>query len=413
MVRRRHATRLTHVAIWAMTVTAAGALILGQYRHIFRARIGPDFAVYYAAARNSAHGISPYGVAKFVYSPLVALIVQPLTYANLTHAFKIWTVANLVMVAVAIGLFVAAMPPTDASWHRPAMVVICAGSAAYFWPLKVAILLGQSDPLVFVVLMAAMLSAAVSRTASQGIFMSGAGLVKVWPFALVVVIAQTGRGDRRRLLVAFVGTAVIAPAMALLWGWHGVWGLWHNVVVARVQHQVSRSLWGTSDLLFTRTGFARPLVVSSGLHITFVIVMCAWILGLAAIALRTPHSPGLCMWTILGCIVLLLPVCHTAYSLYFLPLLWIWVARSLRAGTTRLITLMVAIVLVIWWLVMTHTWPDNESSPTLSSLRYSIDFFADLIALTASVTGAYIVTSRDGAASACAPTAPRSMRPIE
>ncbi len=98
------------------------------------------------------------------------------------------------------------------------------------------------------------------------------------------------------------------------------------------------------------------------------------------------------------CLVLLLPVCHTAYSLYLLPLVWIWVARALRGGAGRGITLGVATVLVLWWLVMTQTWPDNESSSAISSIRYSVDFFADLIALTASAGGAFALARRGPAA---------------
>lgn len=389
-------TRRTDAVVWALAWIAAAlaglALVLRQYRQILHARLGPDFAVYYEAATRIARGVSPYGVAKFVYTPVVAIAIRPLTGTDIHHAFRIWTVANLVFVAVTIALFLAATPRSEARWHGPVMLVVCAGTAAYFWPLKVSILLGQTDPLVTLVLMAAMLAGAREYAAGRGALVSVAGLIKVWPWALVVVVAQTGLRDRRRFVVGFILTALVAPLTALLWGRHGLWGLWHNAFVARSQHQVSRSLWGTADLLFTRTGFARPLVVSGTLHVLFAVVMLVWVLGVVAVALRTPGDAGVCMWTLMGCIVLLLPVCHTAYSLYLLPLVWIWVARALRGGAGRPITLGVAAVLVVWWLLMTHTWPDNGSSPDISSVRYSLDFFADLIALTASAGGAFALT---------------------
>ncbi len=386
--------RLAWMLVWAGAVVASVTLIATQYRNVLRARVGPDFAIYFEAAARVARGVSPYGVAKFVYTPVVAIAIRPLTGTDIHHAFRIWTVANLVFVAITIALFLAATPRSGARWHGPVMLVVCAGSAAYFWPLKVAILLGQTDPLVTLVLMAAMLAGTRDYAASRGVLLSIAGLIKVWPWALVVVVAQTGLRDRRRLLAGFILTALVAPLTALVWGRHGLWGLWHNAFAARSQHQVSRSLWGTSNLLFTRTGFAQPLAVSGALHALFAVVMVAWVLALVVVALRTPGDAGLCMWTLLGCIVLLLPVCHTAYSLYLLPLVWIWVARALRGGTGRGITLAVAAVLVVWWLVMTHTWPDNGSSTATSSVTYSVDFFAALLALTASAGGAFALARR-------------------
>ena len=394
---RRPVTLLWALA-WVVAALAGLALVLDQYRHILDARLGPDFAVYYEAAARVARGISPYGVAKFVYTPVVAIAIRPLTGTDIHHAFRIWTVANLVVVAVTIALFLAATPRSGIRWHGPVMLVVCAGTAAYFWPLKVAILLGQTDPLVTLALMAAMLAGAREYAASRGVLVSIAGLIKVWPWALVVVVAQTGLRDRRRFVAGFTLTALLAPLTALLWGRHGLWGLWHNAFAARSQHQISRSLWGTADLLFTRTGFARPLAVSGVLHAGFAAVTLAWVLVLVVVALRTPGDTGLCMWTLLGCIVLLLPVCHTAYSLYLLPLVWIWVARALRQDAGRSTTLAVAAVLVVWWLVMTHTWPDNGSSPGVSSLTYSVDFFADLAALTASAGGAFLLARRRPAA---------------
>jgi hypothetical protein len=375
---------------WAAAAAAALATIATAYRNILHVRLGPDFAVYYGAAAKITHGASPYDVAKFVYTPVVAILIRPLVTTDIHHAFRIWTIANLVFIGIAIVAFLASQPATDSRWHGPALLVICGVTAAYFWPLKVAILLGQTDPLVTMVLMGAMWAGTRGYSGTRGALVSAAGLVKVWPWALVAVVVQTGLRARTRFLIGFGLVVLLAPLTALLWGGHGLWGLWHNAFEARSQHQVSRSLWGTADLLFTRTGFAHPLAVSGGLRVGFDVLALAWVVALAVIALRTPGDAGLCLWTLMGCLVLLLPVCHTAYSLYLLPLVWIWIARALRGGPTRTLAVAAAAVMVGWWLIMTHAWPDNGSSPSLSALRYSVDFGADLVALSVSTGCAYL-----------------------
>jgi hypothetical protein len=47
----------------------------------------------------------------------------------------------------------------------------------------------------------------------------------------------------------------------------------------------------------------------------------------------------------------------------------------------------VAAILVLWWVILNKTWPDNGSSAAISSLRYSVVFGANLVAVTASVFG--------------------------
>lgn len=378
---------------WAAAIVVALAAIVTEYRNILHVRLGPDFAVYYEAAATIAHGNSPYDVAKFVYTPVVAILVRPLVATDIHHAFRIWTIANLVFIGIAIIAFLGSQPRPGVRWHGPALLVVCAGTAAYFWPLKVAILLGQTDPLVTMVLMGAMWAGTREYSGLRGALVSVAGLVKVWPWALVVVVAQAGLRSRKRFLIGFGAVVLLAPVTALIWGGHGLWGLWHNAFEARSQHQVSRSLWGTADLLFSRTGFAHPLAVSGGLRVGFDLVTLIWIAALAVIALRTPGDSGLCLWNLMGCLVLVLPVCHTAYSLYLLPLVWIWVARALRGGPTRAVAVVAAAVMLVWWLVMTHAWPDNGSSPSLSALRYSVDFGADLIALSVSAACGYLTAT--------------------
>jgi hypothetical protein len=147
--------------------------------------------------------------------------------------------------------------------------------------------------------------------------------------------------------------------------------------------------------LFSRTGFARPLFVSSGVRLAVTAMLLAWVVGLLVTALRTPGDPSLCMWNVMLCEVLLLPVSHLWYTLYALPLLWIWGSRALeRAPKWDYREIAVLAVLLVWWIVQykRRTNQDLGPDPTmLSSARYCLVFGANLIACTFSVIGAATV----------------------
>ena len=121
--------------------------------------------------------------------------------------------------------------------------------------------------------------------------------------------------------------------------------------------------------------------------------MLAWVVGLLVIALRTPGDPSLCMWNVTLCVVLLLPVSHLAYTLYALPILWVWASRVLvRAPRWNWQEITVLAVLLLWWGVQypRRTNQDLGPEPTISSLRYCVVFGANLIVCTFSVLGANV-----------------------
>jgi hypothetical protein len=99
----------------------------------------------------------------------------------------------------------------------------------------------------------------------------------------------------------------------------------------------------------------------------------------------------MCTWNVTFCIVLLLPLSHLFYSLYCLPVLWVWVALVLSGRRLTRRQWMVPVVLALWWLVETKGWPDTGSSSAISAVRYTVVFTADLMACTASVIGARLL----------------------
>jgi hypothetical protein len=105
-------------------------------------------------------------------------------------------------------------------------------------------------------------------------------------------------------------------------------------------------------------------------------------------ALRTAGDQVMATWNVTLCVVLLLPVSHLAYSLYGLPILWLWISYLLEDKLTRWQQAVVPLVLLLWWAVQTRSWPDTGSSATIGSMHYVVIFVANLAAVTVSVIGA-------------------------
>jgi hypothetical protein len=68
----------------------------------------------------------------------------------------------------------------------------------------------------------------------------------------------------------------------------------------------------------------------------------------------------------------------------------------------------VTVVLCVWWIVQTKSWPDSGSSSAISSLRYSVVFAANLAACTCSVVAGRLLAASpdDATAGDAAPETP-------
>jgi hypothetical protein len=210
---------------------------------------------------------------------------------------------------------------------------------------------------------------------------------------VVLVLWQRGTERRLRAAVSFVVVLMVAPVLALVVGGaSGLVDFVKSAVSAGTQHLVNDSVWGAPGLLFSNSGLARPLAVSAPLQVVSTAILLIWVVGLLALALRTGGDKVMATWNVTLCVVLLLPVSHLAYSLYGLPILWLWISYLLEVKLTRWQQGIVPVVLLMWWVVQTRAWPDTGSSPTIGSLHYVVIFGANLVAVTASVIGARFIS---------------------
>jgi hypothetical protein len=385
---------------WAATI--AVTVLLARRRYNVGNVIGADFKIWLQTARDVAARRSPWRsspLGLFLYPPTIPLLLAPFVDAAApVHLWHVWTALEIAAFVAGVVAFVCEQAPRLRTWQRPLVFGFCSVTVLHFWPVTVALYYGQSDAFVFAVLLWAGFASSRARATARGILIGVAGLLKGWPAVLGVVLWQRGLEGRGRAAKAFVVTVLLAPIlMVAVGGVSGLTDFLKNNADARNQHLVSASVWGAPKLLFSRSGFARPLFVSTGVRLAVTAILLAWVLGLLVTALRTPGDPSMCMWNILLCVVLLLPISHLWYTLFALPLLWIWSTRALiRAPSWIAQEIVVTAVLVIWWLVQykRRTNQDLGPQPDISSARFCVVFAANLIACTFSVFGARSVQPR-------------------
>jgi hypothetical protein len=386
----RYGNAAVLIALWVLAAAVTAVLIHQRYRGAVSGSIGADFLIYLHAAHLVATGHSPYqGNGTFVYPPTLALLLAPFIHQAPIRVFRAWTLLELAALIVGVAAFVAIQAPKLRSWLRPILFIICVVTVFHFWPLTVGLFLGQADAFVFAALMLSAWAATRDWPATRGVFIGLAGLFKTWPAAVILSLGQRGTERRLRAVVAFVVTVLLAPVLALAFGGgSGLVDFVKSVVSARTQHLVSDSVWGAPSLLFSNSGLARPALVSAPLQVLGTAVLLIWVVGLLVVALRTSGDKVMCTWNVTFCIVLLLPVSHLAYTLYCLPVLWVWVSYILESKVLTWQQFIVPVVLFLWWIVQTKAWPDSGSSAAIGSIHYCVVFTAGLVACTASVIGA-------------------------
>lgn len=384
--------------MWAAAI--AVTILLAHRRYNVGNVIGADFKIWLQTARDVAARRNPWRpspLGLFLYPPTIPLLLAPFAHAaELVRLWHVWTGLEIAAFVAGVVAFVCNVAPRLRTWQLPLVFGFCSVTVLHFWPVTLALYYGQSDAFAFAVLLWAGFASSRARATGFGILIGVAGLLKGWPVVLAAVLWQRGLEDRRRAVKAFVVTILLAPIMIIaVGGVSGVTGFFRNNADARNQHLASASVWGTPKLLFSRTGFASPLFVSPGVRLVVTAMFLAWVVGLLVSALRTPGDPSMCMWNIMLCVVLLLPISHLWYTLYALPLLWIWGCRVLeRAPRWDYREIAVVAVLLAWWIVQYKRRTNQDLGPDLtmlSSARYCVVFGANLIACTVSVIGARTV----------------------
>ena len=367
---------------------------------------GWDFSMFLQSARLVAAGHSPYGYAGYVYTPVLAVLTVPFTHMSYLGAWHLWTLLEIATVVIGIAVFVASERRGRPAWQAPALFAFAALTAAYFFPASRVITLGQVDLLTMLLLLGSAWAQSRGSVATRSVLLGCATLLKVWPIFIGLALLQPGLAQRKRALIAFALTVASAPVLVVIFG--GLSGprmFYANFTNQVSDRWVSHSSWGTASMLFSRTGLTSPLIVSNSLRIVTGALLCGLVIALMLVAIRTPGDPALCVWNLAGCLVIMFPKSHLAYSVLMLPVLWIWGARVLDRGQRSRTTWIVFAVAVAWWIVQTQSWPDDAFPPTDSVWLYCLVFAANLVLCTASVVGNWIIQGRSSSPAPQAPSA--------
>ena len=381
--------------LWAAAGVATVFLGLRQYMY-FKGIVpgtiigeGGDFYSFLTAARQIASGHTPYSVASvhkgygYVYSPFIALVLIPVRHLSVKLLWRSWTVLTLVALVAGGGFIAKHGAPRLQRWHRPVFFAFIALTALDFGPTRWELYNGQTDTFVLLLLIVASLFGESDRPALSGVFIGLSAVLKSWPGAAGLTLFRTGLRHRRRAMVGFVATALAAPLLVLIFeGVSGLVTFFKVTVDGSSQPDPSYSVWGTPKVIFGTTRLARPLIVSSTLRDLSTFALVIAVLALWGLALRASRDSLLGYWNIVGGVILFLPVSHLAYTLYFLPLLWLWTLRALASPSFEITSFSMTIVMLVWWFFMyRYGWVEF---PSESSLHYMSPFFADFAVFAAS-----------------------------
>jgi hypothetical protein len=375
--------------LWVVAVSLAIGLAYVRWRSS-SGTVGGDFEYTLAAAREIAAGRSPYSIKQFVYPPPMVLVIVPFAHASPATVWRVWLGVIVGAPFVGILAFLSIVTGPKSWWLRPVAFAVCSLTFFYgsYYPMSRDLALGQTDTILFSVIVIAAVAAANASSRLRGAAIGIAGLIKVWPWFVALALLQPHTRRRRQSFMVALAIAAIAPLSAAAFGWSGILGLLRNVLDAHLQRVVSDSVWGMPQLWFLHTGQAVPVVISLPLVIVVTALLVAWVVTLLVVSLRSSCDGALGTWNVYFCIILLLPISHRQYAMCALPLLWWWMAFAIIRPSRDWRMAVLVGILLLWWLDQTVQWPYTSSSSTISSLRYSVPFIGDLLACSASVWGA-------------------------
>ena len=348
----------------------------------------PDFVnCFVFAAQEVAAGRSPFSVAGYYYSPLVALILAPVAHTE--WAVEAWTALRIVCGVLACLVAVVAFTPRGAWLRRGLLTWLALITLLYSWPATLELWAGQPDLLAILALAGTALAHERRARATTGFLLGLAAAIKSWPAIFLIWLFRRDSRTGLRHWLGVLAAALVAILPALwLGGWQGVVDMVSGPLRGASQPALAaNSVWGIGRMLFSPGSVGTPLVISPVLHWLTTGLFALILLGLGFLSLRRPGDDLIALYNIVFVTILLLPVSHYFYLLYPLPVLWWWACRVVqypRSSTGWIVTGL----LVVWWVVVFRIAPAGDGFATTTWQSLTRIFLASLAAVAASVVGA-------------------------
>jgi len=374
--------RVLSAALWAIVVIAGAYLTYARFMDAVTSDIGTDLGVFFEASRHAAQGESVYLEPKYVYSPLVAWALLPLT--DFTTVVWVWTALSLLACWGAVASVVAVLWRRLSAWQRPVVAGVAIITLLFNNVTSVYLWFGQTDTLVLFFAAFAVLMSARGWYAASGATLAVNGIMKTWPGGLALWYLRRGAPHRWRSLLTAAATALaFALIVVVISGPQTIVSWVERTLAFSSQPLVAYSVWGFGKQVFSDSGVMTPLWNAPILGTTVAWVLALAVIGLLVFALMRPGSDSLAMWHVASALVLLIPVSHVSYRLLMLPLLWVWTAYAL-SDRRRWPAVVMALVLACFW-VITFRGQTLDNRFAADSTYYVVVMVSALVVFAASV----------------------------
>lgn len=386
-------SRLATAAVWVAAGGLAASLGFARYSDAV-AGPQPDFVnCFVLAAEEVAAGRTPYSVAGYYYSPLVALTLAAVVHTG--WSVEAWTALRVVCGVVACLVSVVAFTPRGAWLRRGLLTCLAVVTLLYSWPATFDLWAGQPNLLAVLAMAGTVLAHRFRAEATSGLLLGLAAVVKTWPALFLAWFFRRGaRGGLRPWLG--VATAALLAVLPAWWlgGWQGVSDMVIGPLHGADQPALAaNSVWGVGRMMFSPSSVGAPLLISPLLQWLTTSALVLLVVGMGTLTLWRPGDDLISLYNVAFVTILLLPVSHFYYLVYPLPALWWWASRCTQDPRSRTAWIVTA-VLVAWWLVAFRIAPVGDGFATTTWQSLTRIFVATLAAAFASVVGAARLASK-------------------
>jgi hypothetical protein len=294
----------------AVAIAAAVSTLLLAYYAISWAQVTPirergtDFSASYVAAlllrdgdggqlydqqvEHARHlSLLPAGIVinlPFITPPTSALLALPLTLLDPGTAFRVWSLIELMLLALAVWIAIRAGPWPAASGRSPraatALMALAAGGTYAF------LILGQIDGVAALGLAAAYMAWRKDRPAVAGFWVALAFAATKPHLAIGLGVWLVARRDWRALMGALAGCAVVAAVSLVLVGPSGLGGFVSALGFA-AGNTPGASTLGIPGLVASWLG-GGSIAVVIGIAASLLALAGCWLLG--ARSRGVPHA---------------------------------------------------------------------------------------------------------------------------
>ena len=247
-----------------------------------------DFHQYYNAALDIRRDVDPYlralrfqGTTQstYVYPPLFATLLTPLSLFSFPVAMTLWDVCNVLFLGVSIFALLRA-----AGWARPRLelVAVLTAVASPLGPVRSVLFWGQADLFILCCMSLSLLAASRRRLGVAGVLLAIACVIKPTYIALVVYLLW-----KREFKFAVVTGVAFVVLFLAPFAWLGGQSLHDELVTLNYLSSqytftlVNHAPKGVLQRLFTVNPFVRPLAVAP------ILVTLGWLATIVVVAVPT------------------------------------------------------------------------------------------------------------------------------